>query len=587
MTDAREPLEVELLEALPVALYTTDAQGRITFFNQAAADLWGQAPAPDALWCGPCRLYWPDGRPMAQDECPMARTVREGQPVRGVDAILERPDGQRIRVLPYPTPLRDASGRLTGAINLLMDVTDAHQAETDAAQLAAIVASSDDAIISKSLEGEITSWNAGATHVFGYEPHEMIGEPIARIIPHDLYAEEEDILARLKRGERIDHYETTRLAKCDRPVEVSLTVSPVRDKSGTIIGASMIGRDITDRKRAEKLQRLLAEELTHRVNNTLAIIRSIASQSLRHAKSPPEFVASFGGRIEALARAHDLLTRSHLQGAELTSLVYEQVLLGADAEDRRISFAGPRVMLDAQTAVHLALVLHELGTNARKYGALSAPGGRLSVTWELHTNGGRHLALEWREEKGPRVNAPGERGFGTVLIEQTLQGHGGQCAMCFSADGMVGRITLPLVALAWDPLADPAPAELERAAAPVHQPLRGKRIVVVEDEPLVSMELESCLQAAGCEVVGPVGRLDRARSLIADAVCDAALIDANLAGERVDELAAVLARRGVPFAFVTGYGRDALPDAFRQAIVLSKPFSQEGLIAVVERLLGE
>ena len=582
----------ELLEALPVAIYVTDAQGHITFFNRAAADLWGRSPAPGSLCGESLRLYWPDGRAMSRDECPMAVALREGRPVRGVEAILERPDGRRIRLLPYPTPLRDASGRLVGALNLLMDVTKTYRAEADAAQLAAIVASSEDAIISKSLDGEITSWNAGATHVFGYEPHEMIGAPITRIIPRELYAEEEDILARLARGERIDHYETKRLAKGGLPVEVSLAVSPVHDKSGRIIGAAMISRDISERRRSEKLQRLLTEELTHRVKNTLAIVQSIASQSLRRAKNPADFVSSFSGRIAALAQAHDLLTESSLQGAELTGLVRDQVLLGG-AEDRRISFAGPQVMLDAQTAVNLALVLHELGTNARKFGALSAPSGRLSVTWELHQNGGGHLTLEWEEQGGPPVTAPGERGFGTILVEQTLRGQGGQYTMRFGADGMFGRFTLPLPKAAGSSFGDPivpplAPSEHLPAASPPRQArLRGKRVVVVEDEPLVSMELESCLQAAGCEVVGPVGRLDRARALIAEAAYDVALIDANLAGERVDELAAALARRHVPFAFVTGYGRDALPDAFREAIILSKPFSQDGLIAVVERLLSE
>jgi CheY-like chemotaxis protein len=215
------------------------------------------------------------------------------------------------------------------------------------------------------------------------------------------------------------------------------------------------------------------------------------------------------------------------------------------------------------------------------------------VTWDLHTNGGRHLTLEWTEQGGPPVTAPGERGFGTLLVEQTLRGQGGEYTMRFGPDGVVGRFTLPLPTAAASPFPNPAspppaPSEPVAATSPPRPPrLRGKRVVVVEDEPLVSMELESCLQAAGCEVVGPVGRLDRARRLIADAAYDAALIDANLAGERVDELAAALTRRRVPFAFVTGYGRDALPDAFREAIILSKPFSQEGLIAVVERLLSE
>src|ERR1700747_947856 len=172
-------LGTELLEALPVAVYTTDAEGRITFYNEAAAELWGHRPQLGSdQWCGSWRLYWPDGRPLPHDECPMAVTLKEGRPVRGVEAVAERPDGTRVNFLPYPTPLRDASGRLTGGINLLMDLTERHANEARASLLAAIVAPSDDAIVSKTLEGRVTSWNAAATRLFGYAPEEMIGQPI-------------------------------------------------------------------------------------------------------------------------------------------------------------------------------------------------------------------------------------------------------------------------------------------------------------------------------------------------------------------------------------------------------------------------
>jgi PAS domain S-box-containing protein len=580
----------ELLETLPVAIYTTDANGRITYFNEAAAELWGHRPLLGSdQWCGSWRLYWPDGRALPHDECPMAVTLKEGRPVRGVDAIAERPDGTRVRFLPYPTPLRDASGQLIGAINLLVDVSERYQADLESARLAAIVASSDDAIISKTIDGQITSWNAGATRIFGYKAEEMIGQPITRIIPPELHPQEKEILARLKRGEHIHHYETVRVAKDGRLIDISLTVSPLRDKSGNVIGASKVGRDITERKQADKLQRLLMDELSHRVKNTIATIQAIASQSLRRTKNPADFVSSFSGRVQALARAHDLLTRTKLEGADVLDLVREQVLLDA-ADDNRISWSGPVLMIDARMAVHLALVLHELATNARKHGALSVPGGRLSVQWEIRTNGGRSLVLEWKESGVPKVTAPKARGFGSTLIEQTLSVHGGEVSMCYGAEGLTGRITMPLPQEVRPSIRQvAATASIESRTSFLHiqspqPPLQGKRVILIEDEPLVAMDLESTLTAAGCEVIGSAGTLDKARLLIANAECDAALVDVNLAGHPVDELAAALTQKNVPFAFVTGYGREGTPRGFRDAILLKKPFSQDQLLAVMELL---
>jgi PAS domain S-box-containing protein len=583
---------IEVLQALPVAVYTTDAEGRITFYNQAAAELWGHRPRVGTdPWRGSLRLYWPDGRPLPHDECPMAVALKEGRAVRGAEAVLERPDGRRIPFIPFPTPLHDASGRLTGAINVLVDISERKQAEIKSAWYAAIVTSSDDAIVGKTLEGTITSWNAGAARIFGYEESEMIGQPITRIIPPELLDEETRILAQLKRGERIEHFETVRLTKDGRRIHLSLTVSPVRDKAGKLIGASKVARDITERKRAEETRRLLLNELSHRVKNTLATVQSIARQTLRRAKSPAEFVPSFTGRVQALAQAHALLTQNTWRGAEMLELVRDQLEFGG-ADDNRISCSGPLLTLDPQAALHLALILHELGTNARKYGSLSVPQGRLSISWEMQSNGGRNILIEWKERDGPKVNAPSERGFGTTLIEQSLQADGGAASIHYGADGLTCHIKFPLRKAGLSdadryPPARPAGAELSALLPEARQSdLTGKRILIIEDEPLISMDLEAALQRKSCEVLGPASTLDQAMRLVEKADFDAALVDANLAGHRVDELAAALTRRNVPFAFVTGYGREALPAAFRGGIVLDKPFTQEQLLVTVGRLFN-
>ena len=579
----------EILEALPVAVYITDAEGRITFYNQAAADLWGHRPKLGTdFWCGSWRLYWPDGAPMAHHECPMATAIKEGRPIRDIEAVLERPDGARVQFRPYPRPLKDESGRVIGAINLLIDATDLKQAEIESARLAAIVVSSDDAIVGKTLDGCVTSWNAGATRIFGYEPKEMIGQSIIKIIPPELRQEEDEILAKLKRGEHIAHYETVRLAKDGRRLNISLSVSPVLDKTGRIIGASKIARDVTEKKRVEAIQRVLIEELNHRVKNTLAMTQAIASQSLRHAKSASDFVESFTGRVQALAKAHSLLTDRKLEGAELTELVREQVTLGV--ADQRVICSGPMVILGAQPAIHLALVLHELATNARKYGGLSVPQGRLSVKWEVHSSGSRTLLLDWTESGGPQVSAPLTAGFGTTLIERTLQTHGGQATVRYGVTGVTCKLRLPL--------GETARPEVEAALAALsisaHAQVRGqtdgrifegRMILIVEDEPLLAMELETNLNALGCKTLRSAATLNAAKAAIGDSGCDAALVDVNLGGRQADELAVALTRKNIPFAFVTGYGREGLPAGFKEVAILSKPFAKEELLVVLAQLL--
>jgi PAS domain S-box-containing protein len=241
-----------IIDALPTAIYITDAHGRITHFNPACIEFSGRTPQLGSdHWCVTWKLFHPDGRPMPHDECPMAITLKEGRAVRGMEAIAERPDGTRIWFEPYPTPLFDDAGNLVGGINMLVDITERKRAERDRAHLAAIVTSSEDAIVSKNLDGVITSWNRGAEHVFGYTAEEAIGKPVTILIPPDHLDEEPRILERIRRGESVEHYETVRRRKDGSLLDISLTVSPIRDASGAIIGASKVARDISQRKHAE------------------------------------------------------------------------------------------------------------------------------------------------------------------------------------------------------------------------------------------------------------------------------------------------------------------------------------------------
>jgi PAS domain S-box-containing protein len=239
----------EMIDALPTPIYMTDAQGRLTHFNPAAAEFAGHVPVLGTdQWCVSWKLYRPDGTFLPHDECPMAVALKDGRNLRGMEAIAERPDGTRIWFTPYPTVLRDAQGRIVGGINMLVDITERRQGEAARAHLAAIVNSSNDAIFSLDLDGRIQSWNQGAEELFGYTAQEAIGHPPMFLIPQTHQAEEPCILRRIFCGERLNHYETVRLHKDGRLLDVSLTISPMLDGRGRIIGASKIARNITKQK---------------------------------------------------------------------------------------------------------------------------------------------------------------------------------------------------------------------------------------------------------------------------------------------------------------------------------------------------
>jgi PAS domain S-box-containing protein len=576
------------IDAIPAALYITDADGRITYYNEAAVEMSGRRPELGAdSWCVTWRLFNLDGSPLPHDECPMAVALKEDRPVRGVEAIAERPDGRRVRFQPFPTPLHDEHGRLLGAINLLMDVTEIRQTEADVARLAAIVTSSSDAIISKTLAGVVTSWNEAAAAMYGYDASEMIGQSITRLIPPELLNEEEQILAKVRTGEKLQHYETERVRKDGARISVSLSISPIKDKSGKLLGAAKVARDISQRKEAEVTKQLLLGELNHRVKNTLATVQAIASQTLRKSKSPAEFVPSFTGRIQALASAHSLLTQSDWQGAELGALVRSQVI---SDENDRIVCSGPEIMLPAQLSLHLALMLHELGTNARKHGALSAPKGEVTVEWSASTRAPAFLQLLWSETGGPPmyVESTPKPGFGTALIARSMQSiPGAEARMRVESHGIVWTLRIPLPgSLPELSQASDRPNSIIRSVTASEPQTKARRILIVEDEPLLAMDMTASLEEAGFHIVGPAAQVDEAMRFIAQADFDVAFLDGNLGGDPVDQLAAALTRRNIPFAFITGYGRENLPSAFAAAPMLTKPVDGSAMVRLASKLLA-
>jgi CheY-like chemotaxis protein len=281
---------------------------------------------------------------------------------------------------------------------------------------------------------------------------------------------------------------------------------------------------------------------------------------------------------------HSLLTDAHWQSADLQKLIQDQ-LLEVAVDERRLIASGPAVRLEPQMTVHLALMLHELGTNSAKYGALAAAGGTVTIAWTVED---KNLSLRWVERGGPPVRAPIVRGFGTSLIEQSANSDGGHAEMLCEATGVTWKINLPLREQAQPAsLAKPdsfAPRPHPQQPAVTRAALRGLRLLVVEDEPLIALDLADMLEKAGAEVVGPVGTVSGALESIDSGGLDAVLLDANLHGASVDAVASALTRRQIPFVFVTGYGRSGLETAFKHAPVLTKPVSPADLIEVFARL---
>jgi PAS domain S-box-containing protein len=312
------------------------------------------------------------------------------------------------------------------------------ESEQRSSWLASIVEFSDDAIVSKNVDGVITSWNKGAERIFGYTAEDAIEKPITIVIPQDRQGEERMILTRIRRGERIDHFETVRQRKDGVLITVSLTVSPVKDAEGKIVGASKIARDITEQKRFQEQLTTLAREAEHRSKNLLASVQ--ATVNLSQSDTPEGLKRAIEGRIQALASVHSLFVQTRWIGAELSAIARQELAPYSEKEKTRVRIDGPQVLLEPSVAQAIAMTLHELATNAAKYGALSVPNGEVDLKWSHEAN--RRLHVRWTEAGGPTVQEPTRKGFGGRIIEQMIGQLKGETRFDWRAEGLVCEITL-------------------------------------------------------------------------------------------------------------------------------------------------
>jgi PAS domain S-box-containing protein len=450
----------ELLEALPIATCVCDAGGRILQYNRRAVELWGSAPEPGQTqdqFFAQCRFFGTGGEQLPRSR--LAEVLRTGHSIRDEEVAVERPDGSLVIVLLNIDPLVNAQGTQIGAISCLQDVTERKRMvqALDRSKLdlreqrerwnatyehAAI------GIVEVDAEGRFLRVNEAICSITGLSREELLGSRLyARTHPGDRDVDEE--LYRRQVAGDIGFYSLEkRFVRGDgRILWIAVRSSTVRDADGSFLYGVRVVQDVTDRKEAEERQKLLIDELNHRVKNTLATVQSLATQTARGTDSPEAFRAAFEGRLIALSQAHDQLTRRHWKSADLRDIIVGATAPYLTRSQDQAVLEGEAVTVAPRVALTLALAMHELSTNAAKYGALSVPAGRIEVRWCILRERSQKpaLSIKWSERNGPPVSTPANRGFGSRFIEGSVASElRGTARLDFAATGLCCTMEIPI-----------------------------------------------------------------------------------------------------------------------------------------------
>jgi two-component sensor histidine kinase/ligand-binding sensor protein len=380
-------------------------------------------------------------------------------------------------------------------------------------------------------------------------------------------------IQRAARGETVQGVELELEFNDGAHITLTGSAVPLADADGKVRGAVGAFMDTTARKALETQQALLIRELQHRTKNLLAVVQSVVANSLANDGASTAVSESIFGRLKALAYAQDLVIGMGESGVLLSKLIGAE--LGTFAG--RFSLTGPDVSLDAGVAQNLALVLHELTTNAIKYGSLSSAAGTITINSSLGSES--RLVLTWAEQGGPRVSAPQRIGFGSQLIEKAFSSDSrSRAALSYHSEGVEARFEIPLKFVQSSENVLPAEPHGESSAASV----QGLSVLIVEDEALIALEAEAELLRAGTGAMTRAHSIEEAERCISSAPFDVAILDVNLNGRPSFPLADLLADRGISFVFASGYSHlHGLPERWRSVPLVNKPYSRAELVAAI------
>jgi two-component sensor histidine kinase/two-component SAPR family response regulator len=436
------------------------------------------------------------------------------------------------------------------------------------------------------LAADHSTWDDGQCRIFGVDPESFRAtreSVLPLILEEDLPVLEQAL--RDGAGDARILQARFRVRRPSAEIRSCIGIAAAeRDATGAITRLSGVTVDMTDLEKAQEHQLLLAREVDHRAKNALAVVQAIVR--LTRAESLAAYVTAIEGRIGALSRAHALLASSRWEGAKLESIV-EQELAPYRSKVSEITASGPDIVLPPAIGQTISLALHELATNAAKYGALSALTGKVALTWRLESE---RLVLEWVEVGGPPPSAPKTLGYGirtvTAAFERQLQG---DVSFEWLPQGLICRLSLPFGPRSRAvPLTDAVARPDKTHLAP--RVLKGNRLLLVEDEVLVASMMTEALNEIGFEVLGPFGKMDYRLGAAVSGKIDAAILDVNIGGELVYPIAEILAARAIPFAFVTGYSEDNIDKKFANVPVMQKPVERKALQTIFiapERVMAE